>query len=239
MMPRDVMEEPSEDRVHPLWLPPVGGGPLQPHLAILDLARESGEEAGRVVEALLSSGQFHQAARCLEVLAQEGLGLETAGRDRLDPEAPEFGAFHATILLLLRSGVLYGRAGRPKTAGAVFRRALIFVEDTLREVPGQPAPGRGGLWSLGVTFELAGHVCVALGEQDGLAYYGAALDYWERAERAHPEDLGTLTGHPVTRTVISCLEPATARLDLDEAWRTLLLTADYPTRLDSARSLLR
>jgi len=233
------MEEPSQETTPPLWLPPSGGGLLQAQLAILEVARSGGDEAARVVDALLASGQCHQAARCLEVLAQESLGLETPVRDWLDPESPVFGAFHAIILLLLRAGVLYGRAKRPRTAGAVFRRALIFVEETLREASDQPMPGPGGLWSLGVTFELAGHVCVALGEQDGLAYYGAALDYWERAVRARPDERYTLTAHPVTRTVISCLEPATDRLDLDEAWRELLKNADFPTRLDSARSLLR
>lgn len=233
------MDVPAEDELPNLWRPPAGGGPLPVHRAILSVARESHEDALGIVEALIATGQTHQAARCLEVLAQEGLGLETPAHDHLDPESPVFGAFHATILLMLRAGILYGEARRPRTAGVVFRRALIFVEETLRDVAADPPSGPGGLWSLGVTFELAGHVCVVLGERDGLAYYEAAFDYWDRVARSRPDALEECMGHPVTGTVISCLEAAMSRLDLDEVWRNLLLSPDYPTRLDSARSLLR
>lgn len=234
----------DEDRGD-LWLPGPGAGeldlsdPTKLQLAILNVAKLSDEEVTRVVTHLVDAGQHYQAARCLEVVAQERLGLELPAEVVLNPTKPDFGAFHATIYFLLRSGALYNRARRPRTAATIFRRALIFVEESLRSIDRVRPSHNQDLWSLGVTFELAGHVCVALSDSDGLDYYGAAMQYWTQAVCLRPEQIPQLTCHPVTRTVIGCLEQAVDGRDIDENYREILFTPDYQTRIDSAKSLLR
>ncbi len=224
-----------------LWLPGDLDltDPFKLQLAILNVVKLSDEEVARVVTHLVNAGQFYPAARCLEVVAQERMGLEVPADVALNPATPGFGAFHATIYFLLRAGALYSQARRPKTAATIFRRALIFVEESLRGVERVRTSHPHDLWSVGVTFEMAGHVCVALADMDGLEYYGAAMEYWGHAVRLRPEEIPQLTLHPVTQTVISCLEQAALARNIDENYRDILFTPDYQTRIDTARSLLR
>lgn len=228
-----------------LWLPgpAIGdldlGDSLALQAAILNVAKLSADDVGRVVAHLVNAGQYYQAARCLEVFAQERLGMEAPLDLVFNPATPGFGAFHATIYFMLQAGALYSKAKRPRTADTIFRRALIFVEESLRSVEHVRSSHNHDLWSLGVTFEMAGHVCVALDDVAGLDYYGAAIEYWNAAVRLKPEEIPTLTYHPVTKTVISCLEPAIETRRLDENYREILLTPDYQTRIDTAKSLLR
>ena len=234
----------DEDRGD-LWLPGPGAGdldlsdPFKLQLAILNVAKLSDEEVARVVSHLIDAGQHFQAARCLEVVAQERLGLEVPPDVVLNPAIPSFGAFHATIFFLLRAGALYSRAQRPKTAATIFRRALIFVEESLRTVERLTPSPLQDYWSVGVTFEMAGHVCVALSDTDGLEYYGAAMDYWDQAARHRPDDIPQLSCHPVTNTVINCLEQAALARNIDEHYLDILSTPDYQTRIGTAKSLLR
>jgi tetratricopeptide (TPR) repeat protein len=224
-----------------LWIPGEFdlSDPFKLQAAILNVAKLSDEEVTRVVTHLVDAGQYYQAARCLEVVGQERLGLEVPADQVLNPAVPEFGAFHATIFFLIRAGALYNQAKRPKTAATIFRRALIFVEESLRSVERVRSSHNQDLWSVGVTFEMAGHVCVALSDSDGLDYYGAAMQYWDQAVRLRPEEIPQLTYHPVTRTVIGCLEQAAMARNIDENYREILFTPDYQTRIDTARSLLR
>ena len=113
------------------------------------------------------------------------------------------------------------------------------VEESLRSVDRVRTSHNHDLWSLGVTFEMAGHVCVALSDSDGLDYYGAAMQYWTQAVSLRPDQTPKLACHPVTRTVINCLEQAVEGRDIDENYREILFTPDYQTRIDSAKSLLR
>lgn len=213
--------------------------PFKLRAAILNVAKLSESEVASVVNHLIGAGQFYQAARCLEVVAQERLGLDAPADQVLNPAMPGFGAFHATIYYLLRAGSLYGKSRRPKTAHTIFRRALLFIEESLRTVDRVRQSHMHDVWSVGVTFEMAGHVCVALSEMDGLDYYGAAIQYWDQAVRLKPEEVPSLTYHPVTRTVIGCLEQAAMARNVDENYREVLFTADYQTRIGTAKSLLR
>ncbi len=228
-----------------LWLPDPDAtdldlsDPLLLHHAILNVAKLSDEDVARVVGHLCDAGQHYQAGRCLEVVAQERLGLEAPAEAVINPARSGFGAFHAAIYILLRAGALYTRSRRPRTAATVFRRALIFVEESLRSVDSVRTSDNQDLWSLGVTFELAGHVCVALADRDGIDYYAAARTYWEQAIRLRPEATPALTIHPVTRTVISCLESAVESREIDDNYREILFSSDYLTRIDTATSLLR
>ena len=227
-----------------LWLPDPDSrdldlsDPLHLQQAILNVAKLSDEDVARVVGHLANAGQYYQAARCLEVVAQERLGLE-APAYAVNPASSGFGAFHAAIYILLRAGALYSRARRPRTADTVFRRALIFVEESLRSVDTVRTGHNEALWSVAVTFELAGHVCVALADPSGIDYYEAARNYWDQAILLRPEDSPALTIHPVTRTVISCLSSAIEAREIDENYREILFSSDYVTRIDTATSLLR
>lgn len=234
------------DATPEIWLPPSGAGveldldnPSHLSYAILNVAQLGELEATRVVEHLVAMGRPYQAARCLEILAQHQLGLDVTGTELLDRGQRGFGAFHAQIHDLLRAGKLYQHAQRPRTADAAFRRALIFVEEALRQLPPVAAGGHSDFWGVGVAFELAGHCCVALDDTSGLEYYQAAETHWSLACRLRPTEIAHFSHHPVTRTVIRCLEPAVAHRDLEPEYREQLFAPDYQTRLDTAKSLLR
>ncbi|MNX64967.1 hypothetical protein D3C86_960080 [compost metagenome] len=241
MRPEDRFEERPD-----LWRPAAGeapeldlDNPSQLSFAILNVARLSEAEVTRVVDHLVAIGQPYQAARCLEIVAQQQLGLDFTGHELIDQGRPGFGLFHHWIHDMLRAGTLYHRAKRPGTADAAYRRALIFVEEALRSLPSYSSDSNSQMWGVGLAFELAGHCCVALDDTNGLEYYQAAERFWSRALRLRPEAISQWTHHPVTRTVINCLSPAVERRALDEERLEQLLTSDYQTRLDTAMSLLR
>lgn len=202
--------------------------------AILKAAELSEGDGIRISDQLASAGQPYQAARCLEVVIQRRLGLELTGRELTGFEEADFGAFHARILALLHAGSLFLEAGRPRTARSVIMRSLLFVEEALRRVE-PPSDEWAALGCLGLGFELAGHCCAASEEADGLEYYQAAHEYWDRAVRSRPEAFPQWTMHPVTDTVIRCLVEA-GRIRRVEEER--LEARDFPTRLEAARALL-
>lgn len=213
--------------------------PNQLSYAVLNAAKLSEAEVTRVVDHLVSIGQHYQAARCLEIVAQHHLGLDFTGHELIDHQIPGFGVFHAQIYDMLRAGICYHRAKRPRTAEAAYRRALIFVEEALRSLPAYSSESNTQMWGVGLAFELAGHCCVALDDASGLEYYQAAERFWTQALRIRPEEITHWTSHPVTRTVINCLTPVVETRELDEGYREQLFTNDYQTRLDTAKSLLR
>lgn len=227
-----------------LWIPRSDGSWLdisnQAKLndAILAAARTSEAEVTKLVSHLAQLGQFYQAARCLEIVAQHRLGLEFSGQELLDYEVPGFGDFHAVIRRMLEAGALYHKAQRQRTAEATFKRALLFVEEALRNVTGLDRVDNGELACLGIAFELAGHCCVALDDSDGLDYYRAAQQYWGQAARMRPEALFQWAHHPVTQVVIRCLEPVVETRKARPSDSEDLFAADYITRIDTARRLL-
>lgn len=231
------------DETPELWRPTEGeldlDNPNQLSLAILNVAQLSQAEVTRVVSHLVDIGQVYQAARCLEIVAQHQLGLDVTGTELIDRGNPSFGWFHQVIYQLLRSGSLYHRAKRPRTAEASYRRALIFVEEALRNLPNYSQENHAEVWGVGLAFELAGHCCAALDDSNGLEYYQAAEQFWTRALRIRPEEIAHWTYHPVTQTVINCLAPVAETRALDEGYREFLFTSDYQTRIDTAKSLLR
>ncbi len=235
------MKTPEEGGI---WRPSGEGeldlsNPRQLSFAILNIALLSEEERVRVVSHLAEVGQFYQAARCLEIVAQHRLGLDFTGTELIDYQIPGFGGFHAMIYDLLRSGTLYHKAKRPSTALAAYRRALLFVEEALRSMKRYPQDDQDAVWGIGLAFELAGHCCAAMDDSNGLEYYQAAESYWGKAVRLRPEEITHWTYHPVTKTVINCLKPVVETRALSDDYREQLLTSDYQTRLESAKSLLR
>lgn len=230
-----------------LWMPSSDGNgpeldldnPNQLSFAILNVATLSASEVTRVVDHLVAIGQYYQAARCLEIVAQHHMGLDCSGHELIDRGRPTFGVFHSQIYDMLRAGTFYHRAKRPRTAEAAYRRALIFVEEALRSLPGYSKDSNTEMWGVGLAFELAGHCCAALDDASGLEYYQAAEQFWTKALRIRPEEITHWTYHPVTRTVINCLGPVVETRDLDEGYIEQLFTNDYQTRLDTAKSLLR
>lgn len=233
----------SRDESFELWVPDVDGSPVDVSSpkalgeAILAAAGRSEGEVTRLVTHLVDLGQHYAAARCLEILAQHKLGLDLTGHELLDYHFPGFGTFHQVIFDLLRAGALYHRSGRQRTSRAAVRRALLFVEEAIRSIRGLDRVDNGEMACLGIAFELAGHCCAALEDADGLDYYRAAQRYWSQAARMRPEALLQWSHHPVTRTVIRCLEPVVEirphQIEPDE-----LFAADYTTRIDTARRLL-
>lgn len=225
-----------------LWLPdgqPMDvNDPTELSRAILEAARTSEAEVTRIVSHLAGVGQFYQAARCLEIVAQHRLGLDLTGTELLDYRIPQFGRFHRIIHDLLKAGALYHQAERHRTAKAAFRRALLFVEEALRNINGLNRVDNGEMACLGLAFELAGHCCVALEDSEGLDYYSAAANYWGQAARMRPEALFQWSHHPVTQTVIRCLAPVAETRAIAEATREELFASDYMTRIDTARRLL-
>lgn len=227
-----------------IWQPADDGeldlhDPKSLSLAILNIALLSESERVRVVGHLAEVGQYYQAARCLEIVAQHRLGLDFTGAELTDYQVPGFGGFHAMIYELLRSGSFYHRAKRPNTALAAYRRALLFVEEALRSMRRYARDDQEAVWGVGLAFELAGHCCAAMDDSSGLEYYQAAESYWGKAVRLRPEEIMHWTTHPVTKTVINCLQPVAETRSLSEDTREQLLTSDYQTRLESAKSLLR
>jgi tetratricopeptide (TPR) repeat protein len=227
-----------------IWRPTDEGeldltNPQQLSFAILNIALLSEEERARVVGHLAMVGQYYQAARCLEIVAQHRLGLDFTGSELIDYYVPGFGGFHAMIYDLLRSGLLYHKAKRPSTGIAAYRRALLFVEEALRSMKRYQKDDQEAVWGIGLAFELAGHCCAAMDDSNGLEYYQAAETYWGKAVRLRPEEIMHWTYHPVTQTVINCLNPVVETRSLSEDYRDQLLTSDYQTRLESAKSLLR
>lgn len=206
--------------------------------AILDAARTSDEEVSRMVAHLVGVGQYYQAARCLEMVAQHKIGMLFTGEELVSYQVPGFGHFHQVIYVLLNAGALYQRSKRGRTAQAAFGRSLLFVEEAIRNINGLDRVDNGEMACLGIAFELAGHCCVALDDSDGLDYYRAAQRYWGQAARMRPEALLQWSHHPVTQTVIRCLGPAVEARALDAANRDDLFATDYMTRIDSAKRLL-
>lgn len=227
-----------------LWIPGADGEPVDVNnpaklsQAILDAAKTSDAEVTRMVSHLAGIGQYYQAARCLEIVAQYKLGLDFTGEELLNYEIPGFGHFHTVIHDMLRSGALYHKARRTRTAEAAFRRALLFVEEALRSISGLDRVNHGEIACLGIAFELAGHCSLALDDQTGHDYYHAAQKYWGQAARMRPEALPKWTHHPVTQTVIRCLGPVVETRRLERACRDDLFASDYMTRIGTARSLL-
>lgn len=233
-----AMHKPNPDDA-PLWRPALPEGGPNLDAAILLAAKASDAEVARLVAHLTGAGRFYEAARVLEVVAQEHLGLSLQGDELTGHGAPHFGSFHRRIQALMRAGALYLEGGRRRTAIAAFTRAQLFVEEALRQASGLNPQDPRGLACMGLGFELAAHCCVAVGEREGLDYYAAALRYWGQAARLKPEALLTWADHPVTATVIRCLEPALAvRAPAPEAWPSELFASDYVTRIDHARRLL-
>ncbi|MEB3196998.1 MAG: hypothetical protein VKP62_07310 [Candidatus Sericytochromatia bacterium] len=227
-----------------LWLPDADGPALDlsSHQAISDAVlraiRTSDKEVARLVNHLVQVGQHYSAARCLEILAQHRLGLDLTGDELLNYHFPGFGSFHQVIYDLLRAGALYHSSGRQRTSRAAVRRALLFVEEAIRNIRGLDRVDNGEMVCLGIAFELAGHCCVALDDSDGIDYYHAAQRYWGQAARMRPEALFQWAYHPVTQTVIRCLGPVVEIRPVQEIPPDELFAADYTTRIDTARRLL-
>lgn len=234
----------AEQEPSGLWVPGVDGVPIDVatpaalSAAILDAARASDAEVKRLVTNLVDLGQPYQAARCLEIVAQHKLGLDFTGQELLDYQVPGFGSFHAVIYDLLRAGALYHRSGRARTSRAAIRRALLFVEEAIRNINGLDRVDNGEMACLGIAFELAGHCCVALEDADGHDYYRAAERYWSQAARLRPEAMLQWALHPVTQTVIRCLDPVVEIRPADREVRDDLFASDYTTRIDTAKRLL-
>ena len=227
-----------------LWVPGSGGhwidvgNQTKLNAAILDAARTSEADVTRMVGHLCAVGQYYQAARCLEIVAQHRLGLEPTGEELLTYNLPGFGDFHGVIHTMLRAGALYHKSARKRTAEATFRRAQLFVEEALRNITGLDRVDHGELACLGIAFELAGHCCAALDDSDGLDYYHAALRYWGQAARMRPEALFQWTYHPVTQVVIQCLQPVVETRREARDVPEDLFAANYMTRIDTAKRLL-
>lgn len=234
----------SHDDAFELWVPGVDGRPLDvtsPRAlseAILAAMGRSEAEVASLVTHLVDLGQHYAAARCLEIMAQHKLGLDLTGDELLSYHFPGFGTFHQVIFDLLRAGALYHRSGRQRTSRAAVRRALLFVEEAIRSIKGLDRVDNGEMVCLGIAFELAGHCCVALEDSDGLDYYRAAQRYWSQAARMRPEALFQWAHHPVTQTVIRCLEPVVEIRPAERVEAEALFAADYTTRIDTARRLL-
>lgn len=227
-----------------IWIPGADGemvgvgSPTDLSEVVLAAAKTSHQEVARIVAHLAGIGQYYQAARCLEIVAQHKLGLEFTGEELINYERSGFGQFHHVIHDLLRSGALYHKARRHRTARATFRRALLFVEEAIRNINGLDRVDNGEMACLGLAFELAGHCCVALEDVEGLDYYHAAQRYWGQSARMRPEAMFQWTHHPVTQTVIRCLLPVVEIRSFDQGRCDDLFAADYVTRIDTAKSLL-
>lgn len=195
-------------------------------------------EALRLVDQLVGLGQFYEAARCLEVMAQQSLGVVNGPSELMDSRRPTFGQFHEDIRALMRAGALYHRSRRPGTGWATFQRALIFVEEALRNLTDVEVDNPADACCVGLAFELAGHCCAAIGNTDGLEYYKAAYDYWDQSAATNLDASRSWQAHRVTQTVIASIEPVVEIKPLEPALRFSLFTTDYQTRLDTAKALL-
>lgn len=195
-------------------------------------------EARRMIDQLIRIGQYYEAARCLELMAQQSLGIFTRAERLVDRRRAEFGSFHDDIRALMQAGEIFHRSRRPTTGWAAFQRALIFVEEALRSLEGVERDDPGEACCIGLAFELAGHCCAAIDNADGLEYYKAAQDYWDQGTAVSPDETSRWQEHHVTQTVIASLEPVVAIKPLEPSLRISLFSTDYVTRLDTAKALL-
>lgn len=201
--------------------------------AILGAAGRSEQDGIGIARQLVRSGQFYQAARCLEITTQRWFGLIPTGQELTGYQLPEFGRFHSRVLALLEAGRCYALARRPRSAEVTVSRALVFVEEALRQAENLSSDDQGSICCVALGFELAGHCALGCRFREGLEYYRASLDYWNRAVRMHPESMPHWTQHPVMETVLNSLAMAGAiqGQDIEPAW-------DYSTRLEMAMQLL-
>jgi hypothetical protein len=232
-----------KDETVDLWLPAQQtSAPTQPPGGVSDwivaaLGR-SRQEIERIVNHLLSIGDAFKAARCLEIHAQGKLGLEYSGDQILRYDTKDFGIFHQTIFDLLWAASLYQLAKRTRTAQATGVRALLFVEEGIRNITSLNQNDNGELACMAMAFEMAGHCCVAVKAFEGLDYYRASERYWSQAARMRPEAMLQWAHHPVTRTVVGCLKPATALSPRVLTRAEHLFATDYHTRIETAKQWL-
>lgn len=226
-----------------LWMPPPRPASDTDENSVLQWALQQitvmqRDEARAVIDHLIQLEQYYQAARCLELAAQHGLGIFFTGEELTDRRDPAFGGFHQEIRNLLEAGALYHRSRRPSTARTTFQRALIFVEEALRGVASFEVEDPGDACCIGLAFELAGHCASAVGASTGIDYYRAAEEYWNHSAHIDLSEVATWQEHPVTHTVISTLEPILEVKPVEPALRISLFTSDFQTRLDTAKGLL-
>ncbi len=228
-----------------VWLPPENKSPdklsdsdsyLQ--WALANVATFSRDNVNTIVNNLIQIGFVYHAARCLEISAQHNIGVFFTGNELISYRYPNFGNFHRDIQTLLEAGCLYIRSNREKTASIAFNRALSFVEEALRQIESYEKDSTKDVLCLGLAFELAGHCCFPVGNQDGIEYYKAAVNYWDKSYEIDPYEVEQWKLHPVTKTVMNCLKEVAKVKVSEETTLIPLLSMDYQVRINKAKELV-
>jgi len=227
-----------------VWLPPEkNNGEFSDSNAYLkwaltNVASMPREQIETVVKNLIDIGYLYHAARCLEISAQQNLGVFFTGNELLSYRYPNFGRFHNDIRTLLEAGCLYLRSERTRTAANAFARAQAFVEEALRQISSYEEENSKENLCLGLAFELAGHCCFPNSNADGISYYDAAEKYWSQSYNINPEEVESWKEHPVTKTVIGCLKQVAKTKVAEETTLIPLMSMDFQTRIAKARELI-
>lgn len=226
-----------------VWLPPKDDGndkDTNSYLqwAFTNVASMPRENVDSIVKNLVDIGFLYHAARCLEISAQNSLGVFFTGKELINYRYPHFGSFHSDIKTLLEAGCLYIKGNRERTAFIAFNRALSFVEEALRQIESYEEESTKDLLCLGIAFELAGHCCFPIGNKDGFDYYKAAEKYWELGYQNDPEEGEKWKEHRVTKTVINCLKEVASVKVSEKTTMIPLMSSDYQIRINKAKEFV-
>lgn len=228
-----------------LWTPPSSEGSdnafkdsndyLKWSLAnISSMPRENVEA---VVKNLVKIGFVYHAGRCLEISSQYKIGVFFTGQELINYRYPNFGEFHQNIKTLIQAGSLYNKCNRKTTAYITFQRALNFVEEALRQIESYEEGNTKEVLCLAIAFELAGHCAILTSNSDGIDYYNAAKEYWEKSIALDQEEFENWKTNKITQIVIECLKESLDIIPVDFTDKEKLLSDDFEKRINISKEL--
>lgn len=203
-----------------------------------NIVLNSEEELIKIVNNLINIGFNYYAARCLEIYAQNKIGVFCNADEILNYKYSNFGEFHENINKLIRAGCLYIKSKRENTARISFNRALTFIEEALRQIDSYQEDNFRETICLALAFEFAGHCCLPTGNLNALDYYQAAEEYFEKTIENSPEEFENWKNHKISKIILSSLREIVKIKLIEETSIIPLLSWDYEIRLKKSRELV-
>jgi len=225
-----------------VWLPSdnVNNLNIEDYLknALNNIVLNSEEELKKIVNTLINIGFNYYAARCLEIYAQNKIGIFWNSNEIINYNYPNFGEFHNSINKLIKAGCLYIESKRENTARISFNRALTFIEEALRQIESYEDDNFKETLCLGLAFELAGHCCLSTGNLNALDYYKAAEEYFEKSIENSKEEFESWKDHKVSKIILSSLREILKIKSIKDSSIASILSWDYKIRLKMSMELV-
>ncbi|GIW23190.1 MAG: hypothetical protein KatS3mg068_2197 [Candidatus Sericytochromatia bacterium] len=205
---------------------------------LTNVVTTSEENLISIVNNLINIGFTYYAARCLEIYAQNKIGVFCNGDEIINYRYSNFGEFHENIAKLIKAGCLYIKSKRENTARISFNRALTFVEEALRQIESYEEDNFKETLCLALAFELAGHCCLPTGNLNALDYYQAAEEYFNKSIENSPEEFENWKNHKISKVILKTLKEI-LKIKLSEDTSIIpLLSWDYQIRLKKSKELI-